>query len=232
VNGIKVPFAIRQTQGGQEIAVGTVTEYKFNANLDDSLFDRTAAERKEIIVAPERLSKYVGTYQLTPQRKLMITLEENRLFTQVSGQPRLPLFAESQTKFFFKIVDAEIEFVTDDNGIVTHLLQRVNGQEVKAPRISDTVLVRKEITVTPQILVPYAGTYEVKPGFDIAITLEGNQLYLSATGQPKVPIFSETETQFFLKAVDAQIEFFKDEKGVVTYLMLHQGPADVKAARK
>jgi len=57
-------------------------------------------------------------------------------------------------------------------------------------------------------------------------------LYLSATGQPKVPIFSETETQFFLKAVDAQIEFFKDEKGTVTHLMLHQGPADVKGSRK
>ncbi len=28
---------------------------------------------------------------------------------------------------------------------------------------------------------------------------------------------------FFLKVVDAQVEFFKDDKGNVTHLVLHQG---------
>jgi len=35
-----------------------------------------------------------------------------------------------------------------------------------------------------------------------------------------------------LTGVDAEIEFFKDDKGVVTHLMLHQGPAEMKALRK
>jgi hypothetical protein len=64
------------------------------------------------------------------------------------------------------------------------------------------------------------------------ITLEGDQLYSQATGQPKVPIFAETETKFFLKVVDAQVEFFKDESGKVLYFVIHQGPAVIKALRK
>ncbi len=45
-------------------------------------------------------------------------------------------------------------------------------------------------------------------------------------------LFAESETKFFLKVVDAEIEFFKDDKGIVTHLMLHQGAAEIKAPRK
>ncbi len=91
---------------------------------------------------------------------------------------------------------------------------------------------RKEIKVSPSILEQYVGVYELRPGFDMAITLEEGQLLSQATGQSKVPIFPETETKFFLKVADAQIEFFKDDKGAVTHLMLHQGTAEIKAPRK
>jgi hypothetical protein len=40
--------------------------------------------------------------------------------------------------------------------------------------------------------------------------------FIQATGQPKFPIFAESETEFFLKGVDAQITFAKDQ------LILHQ----------
>ena len=56
--------------------------------------------------------------------------------------------------------------------------------------------------------------------------LEDGKLMTQATGQGKVQVFPETETKFFLKVTDAQIEFFKDDKGAVTHLVLHQGPAE------
>jgi len=91
---------------------------------------------------------------------------------------------------------------------------------------------RKEITVSPKTLADYTGTYELAPGFDLVVTLEGTQLMSQATGQPKVQLFAESETKFFLKVVDAQVEFFRDDKGAVTHLMLHQGGRDMKAPRK
>jgi hypothetical protein len=49
-------------------------------------------------------------------------------------------------------------------------------------------------------------------GFDLVITLEGNQLVSQATGQTKIPLYAESETKFFPKVMDAEIEFLKDNK--------------------
>jgi len=63
------------------------------------------------------------------------------------------------------------------------------------------------------------------------ITVQGTQLMTQATGQPKFPLFAESPTKFFLKVVDAQVDFFK-ENGKVTYLVLHQNGHDTKAMKQ
>ena len=91
---------------------------------------------------------------------------------------------------------------------------------------------RKEITIPPAILVTYVGTYELSPTFSIVVTLENGQLMTQATNQPKIPIFAESPTKFFVKVVDAEIEFFKNDKGEVSYLILYQGGRDTKGTKK
>lgn len=81
---------------------------------------------------------------------------------------------------------------------------------------------RKEIKLADDILKQYTGTYELSPEFKIDVTLEGNQLYAQATGQQSFPIFPESEQKFFLKVVDAQMEFFKDATGAVSKAVLYQ----------
>ena len=81
-------------------------------------------ERKEIQVAVKTLEKYVGKYQLTPQLVLSVTLEDGKLLAQVSTQPKLELFAESETGFFFKTVSAQVTFVVNAQGEVTGLVFR------------------------------------------------------------------------------------------------------------
>jgi CubicO group peptidase (beta-lactamase class C family) len=92
--------------------------------------------------------------------------------------------------------------------------------------------VRTAIHVDPAVLAQYVGTFVLEPGFDLAVTLEGGQLMTQATGQDKIPIYAETETKFFPTAVPAEIEFFKDDQGKVSHLVLHQGGRDVKAPKK
>ena len=91
---------------------------------------------------------------------------------------------------------------------------------------------RKAISVPAAVLAAYPGTYQIAPQFSLVVTLEGDQLMTQATGQSKFPLFGETETRFFLKVVDAQVEFFKDEKGQVTHLILHQGGRKTKGTRQ
>ncbi len=190
------------------------------------------SERKEITVAPKILERYVGTYELAPKISMTVALEGGQLVCQVSGQDKVPLFAKSETRFFPKVVDAEIEFGTNGDGAVTYLVLHQGGRDMKAQRTSDKVVERKEIAVSPRILAQYVGTYELRPGFDLVITLEGDRLMSQATGQGKIPLFAESETKFFPKVMDAGIEFLKDEKGAVTRLVLHQGDVEIKAARK
>jgi len=53
-----------------------------------------------------------------------------------------------------------------------------------------------------------------------------------ATNQPKFPVYPESQTKFFLKVVDAEVEFVADDKGQVNSVILHQGGQDHKGVRK
>jgi CubicO group peptidase (beta-lactamase class C family) len=110
--------------------------------------------------------------------------------------------------------------------IAQKLVAVAHGQRVLLPSE------RKEIMLTKDVLVRYTGTYDLTPAFSVSITLEGDQLMEQATNQPKFPIFPESETSFFLKVVDAQLEFSKDNKGEFRVLTLHQGGRDIKGFKK
>ena len=66
---------------------------------------------------------------------------------------------------------------------------------------------RKEITLDPKVLARYVGAYRMAAGGDMLITLDGSQLSGQLTGQGALPIFPQSETTFFLKVVNAEIEF-------------------------
>ncbi len=85
--------------------------------------------------------------------------------------------------------------------------------------------------VDPKVYDLLAGEYELTPGFTITILRRGDKLISQATGQPEVELFPESETRYFLKVVDAQVDFVKDASGRVTGLLLHQGGQDLPAKR-
>jgi CubicO group peptidase (beta-lactamase class C family) len=89
----------------------------------------------------------------------------------------------------------------------------------------------KGITVDPKIFDGYVGQYQLAPNFILTITREGDQLFAQATGQPKFQIFPESQRDFFLKVVDAQITFETDASGRATSLTLHQNGRDLPAKR-
>ncbi len=190
------------------------------------------SERQEIEVDADVLADYVGIYRLLPQAQMTITLEAGQLVSQVSGQGKVPIFAESETRFFVRIVDAQIDFVRDSTGEVTHLVLHQGGRDVTAPRTSNEVAVRTEIELAAEVLAQYVGVYELASGFDLTLRVDGGQVTAQATGQGAFPIFAETEDRFFARVVDIEIEFVRDAGGEVSGLVLQQGPVRTEAARK
>ncbi len=87
-------------------------------------------ERKEIALPAASLSKYVGSYEIAPAAILTIPLEGDQLLAQLTGQGKLPIFAQSETLFFLKVVDAQLEFAPDASSVVLHQA----GRSTKAAR--------------------------------------------------------------------------------------------------
>ena len=94
--------------------------------------------------------------------------------------------------------------------------------------VSDLV---KEVEVSNAVLETYIGKYELQPGFILSVTLEGNQLKTQATGQPVVDIFPKSENEFYLKVVDAQLAFNKNDAGDIESVTLFQGGREMIGKR-
>jgi len=91
-------------------------------------------EHKEISVDPKLFDGYVGKYQLAPNFIFTITRDSAHLFAQLSGQATFEIFAESEKDYFYKVVDAQITFVTDSSGKATELILHQNGLDQHAKR--------------------------------------------------------------------------------------------------
>jgi CubicO group peptidase (beta-lactamase class C family) len=90
-----------------------------------------ATERKEITVPQDVLKQYAGTYELAPAFSIVVTLETDHLEAQATSQQKFPVFPESPSMFFYKVVDAQLEFVKNEKGEVTNLVLHQGGRDVK-----------------------------------------------------------------------------------------------------
>jgi len=111
--------------------------------------------------------------------------------------------------------------------------QFVSIPDDKVTQAKNDRIERKSIDVPSEILSDYAGTYEVKPNVNLTIGLENtNQLYLLAPGQTKkVELFAETQNHFFVKIVDAEITFNKNEANNVISLTMNQSGRKIIAKK-
>ncbi|GAH67491.1 unnamed protein product [marine sediment metagenome] len=78
---------------------------------------------------------YVGEYDYGNDVILTVTKEDDRLFAQLVGQEKYEIFPKSETEFFWKVVDAQIDFVKDEQGKVIKAIHRQDGREIEAPKI-------------------------------------------------------------------------------------------------
>jgi bla regulator protein BlaR1 len=78
-----------------------------------------ASERTEIKLPEATLDRYVGNYQLNAQVFIEISRQADMLKARVTGQPAFEIYPQSEHKFFWKVVDAQIDFANDGTGAAT-----------------------------------------------------------------------------------------------------------------
>ena len=118
--------------------IGVVVLSNLNSGVDDvgfHLLDETfplrppPQQHTEVAVDSVILARYVGEYELAPAFHITVTRAGAHLFLQATAQPRFPIFAESDSTFFLKVVDAQMTFRPD--GLVLHQ----NGQHLPGRKL-------------------------------------------------------------------------------------------------
>lgn len=95
----------------------------------------TARARKVAKIDLKTYDAYAGEYAIGPQL-FTITREGDKLMFSVPGQGKVEAFPESETKFFFTVIDAQVTFMKNERGEVTELLFEVNGMKLRAKRVN------------------------------------------------------------------------------------------------
>ena len=106
-----------------------------------------------------------------------------------------------------------------------------NGIDMLKKLGDDVSDLEKDVKVSDAILATYVGKYELQPGFVINVTKAGTQLSAQATGQPEFDLFPKSDTEFYLKVVDAQVVFNKNDAGAIESLTLFQGGREMIGKR-
>ena len=121
-------------------------------------------ERKAIKVDPKILDAYVGQYELAPKVLLTLRREGHYLMAQITGQPWIVVYAENDTRFFWKVApaqftvqrgkDGKVEGLNYEQGKIKFLAKRISGElpkEVEVPEPKGVVESPRLITLTKDL---------------------------------------------------------------------------------
>ena len=110
-----------------------------------------ALPRKAVPFDPPQFDKYVGYYALSPVAVFTVHRDGNHFYARLTGQQDLEVFPESESKFFYTVVSAQISFDMDASGKVNDLVLHQNGLEQRSPRIDEPTAKKLEAALAERI---------------------------------------------------------------------------------
>ena len=164
--------------------------------------------------------------------EVSVWVDDGVLNTQASGNPRRRATPASETQFFYKRNNNDVEFVVE-SGRVTGMVIHLNGGEetMRAERVGDLPARKQAISVDAETLDRYVGVYAIGSQFDLTIRRDGTDLTAQASGQGSFPLQAMSATGFFNDNVGIEVEFIVEEDEVVA-AVIRQGAREIRAERK
>ncbi len=90
--------------------------------------------RVAIKIDPKLLDDYVGKYRVAGT-VFEFRREGDALFAHQAGAPKARIFPESETKFFYRVLDAQFSFVREENGKAKGIILHQDGRQISGSRI-------------------------------------------------------------------------------------------------
>jgi hypothetical protein len=160
-------------------------------------------------VDPKTYTAYVGRYDY--QGELMtVTVEKDRIYSQITGQPTFEIFPKGPDEFFWKVAEASVRFLRNDKGDVIAARHTQGGNTFRAARLGSD-----EFKLTPEQLEAFVGLYAYSPFAILTVKRDDDQLFAQLTGQPAFPIFPTGNDSFEWRVVKANVRFVRGDDGKV-----------------
>ena len=177
------------------------------------------AQRTVAQVDPEIYDNYVGGYRFDFGLMMAFEREEDRLLMKADKQPSVELFPESETEFFMKEADIQVQFKKEDSGKVTGMTMIQRGNAMQAKRVGETA------AISPERLAGYVGEYyndELTVTYTVGI--KDGQLFVKAPRNFESSMRNVENDKFATSRGD--MNFQRNEQGEITSYQL-----DVKTER-
>ena len=91
--------------------------------------------RREVQVDPAVLATYAGRYEISPTFILTVRPDGGRLYIQATAQAEFEVYAESETEFFYRVVNAQVTFDRPEGGVAPSLTLHQNGKHMPGKRL-------------------------------------------------------------------------------------------------
>jgi CubicO group peptidase (beta-lactamase class C family) len=167
----------------------------------------------------EDVKQYAGRYDFANGAVMIITEENNNLFAQLTGQPKFPLFPSGEGAYFWKVVDAKIQFVKNASGEIEYGNFEQSGNKLKVTKLRDEAIV----AIDKALYKLYSGKYNFGNNMVIDITMENDKLFVQATNQPRFEILPISDLEFTVRELNAKLLFVKEPDGKVGKFILDMG---------
>lgn len=185
-------------------------------------------EFREVALDGAALDAVTGTYEVEKGVQRVFRRSGDGLVMQRSGRPPVPVKAASGSEFFVPGALDWFAFQRDASGKVTGVTHYQDGNPVPNLRTGDVPAGRKAVKIANASFDTRIGRYELRPGFVMELSRDGDRYFAQATGQGKLEIFPMSETVFFSNDADAEISF---EPAAGQGFVLKQGGRNIPARR-
>lgn len=176
----------------------------------------------EFVYNKDKFSEVEGEYELeiAPGFILSFFMEDDKLYTQATGQQKIEIIATSDSTFRLTLVEAAVTFHQDAEGKVNALTLHQNGNH-KAKRVLEEPWKPSESDIAA-----YSGSYfssELQAFY--TVEQSGDELVLKHRRMQDLPLQAIEKDKFASMFPIAEITFVRDEQGSITGFMASNGRA-------
>lgn len=120
------------------VLLANAASYNTNTRLGLHLVNASISApiaRAALPSPPATLPRLAGTYRIRANLTLTVTARDGHLFVQVTNQGEFEVFPETETRFFYRVVDAQLTFELPNEGPATSITLHQNGRDLRGRRI-------------------------------------------------------------------------------------------------